>query len=289
MREYRKRKSVGNFEPRRRGRKPLDIKLLQIWEFEWYKALHLLREGTQLPPDPNFVVVNERETKAQLQWWKSASYKDILGEMQPGVPPEFDELPETERERAKVRWTMSEWKWLKDFAENQRESEISALEHWLKPRITPSMRGRREIWATASESKASIKAVGRACEKWRLLPDVRSRHVAVFADHVQANIEKFQRMKADTRYPGPHADDSRLDYLARGLAAVMVGASPITAIHRLRLMRHEPGGPEWVEKRSYVDGKGKPDEVPAHCGCWRCELQASRRYWRTLRSVQEGL
>jgi len=113
--------------------------------------------------------------------------------------------------------------------------------------------------------------------------------MTVFADHVQANMEEFRRMKTDKRYPGPDADDSRLDYLARGMAGIMVGASPITAIHRLRLMKHEPGGPLWVEKESWVDMNGKHNEVAAHCGCWRCRLAASRRYWRRLRTLQEGL
>src|SRR5688572_13657453 len=36
----------------RRGPKPVHIGNLHAWEFEWYKALHLLREGTQLPEPP---------------------------------------------------------------------------------------------------------------------------------------------------------------------------------------------------------------------------------------------
>src|SRR5215475_4637614 len=85
MREYRVRRASGNFELRRRGRKPLQIGLLSTWEFEWYKALHLFRDGTQLPPDPNSVAANELSTREELRWWKNASLKEILGDMQPGT------------------------------------------------------------------------------------------------------------------------------------------------------------------------------------------------------------
>jgi hypothetical protein len=287
MREYRSRRASGNFELRRRGRKPLHLGLLCTWEFEWYKALHLLRDGTQLPPDRNYVVVNERETKGQLQWWKKASLKEILGEMQPGTPPPFDELPDGEREKAKKHWEMKEWRWLKDFAERQREAEIAAQERWLKPRETPAQAERRKNWETLADPEAPIKAIEHCCEEWKSLRDVRAQGLGVFADHVLANVEEFRRMKRDQRYPGPDADDSRMEHLARGMAGVMVGASPITAIQRLRLMKHEPGGPLWVEKESWEDANGKTNEVPAHCRCWRCSLKRSHRMWSRLRTLQQ--
>src|SRR5713226_4780423 len=33
----------------RRGPKPVDMGLLNSWEFEWYKVFHMLRDGTPLP------------------------------------------------------------------------------------------------------------------------------------------------------------------------------------------------------------------------------------------------
>jgi hypothetical protein len=285
MREYRVRRASGSFELRRRGRKALDLGLLCTWEFEWFKAFHLLRDGTQLPPDPNFVAANERVTREELRWWKKASVKEILGDMQPGTPPAFDEVPEREREKVRKHWEMREWKWLKDFAEQQREAEIAALERWLKPRATPARTERQENWKTLANPDASIKAVEHSCQEWKWFPDVRARGLSVFADHVLANMEEFQRMKDDERYPD--ADDSRMEHLARGMAGIMVAASPITAIQRLRLMKHERGGPLWVEKESWVDTNGKSNEVPAHCRCWRCSLKRSRRTWSRLRSLQE--
>ena len=50
----------------KRGPKPVDMRKLNVWEFEWYKALHLPRDGTQLRPDPVFVRVNRREAEARF-------------------------------------------------------------------------------------------------------------------------------------------------------------------------------------------------------------------------------
>src|SRR2546426_6834451 len=76
MREYRRRRKDGGLgglgAMRRRGRKPIDIKLLTVWEFEWYKALHLLRDRTQLQRDPVAVHVNRTLAQEELEWWKRA-------------------------------------------------------------------------------------------------------------------------------------------------------------------------------------------------------------------------
>jgi len=287
MREYRARRASENFELRRRGRKALHLGLLCTWEFEWYKAFHLLRKGTQLPPNQDFVVANQLAANEEVQWWKKATVKEILGEMQPGTPPPFDEVPEGERENAKKQWEMNEWKWLEEFAERQREAEIAGLERWLKPREMAISAERRKIWESLVDPDASLRVIERSCGEWKNLPDVCAQGFSCFADHVLVNVAEFQRMKDDQRYPGLDADDSRMEHLARGMAGVMVGASPMTAIQRLRLMKHDKYGPLWVEKQTWVDAKGKSNEVPAHCRCWRCTLKRSRRKWSRLRTLQE--
>lgn len=177
--------------------------------------------------------------------------------------------------------------WLEGFAERQREAEIAALEHWLKPREKAISAERRKTWETLAAPNASLKAVERSCEEWKNFPDVCAQGFGVFPDHGIVNVEEFQRMKRDQRYPGPDADKSRMEHLARGMAGVMVGASPITAIQRLRLMKHEPGGPLWVEKQSWVDYNGKSNEVSARCRCWRCSLKRSRITSSRLRTLLE--
>src|SRR5712692_9426757 len=254
MRELRARQQrssadSGSGGMRQRGRPAVNVRLLNVWEFEWFKAFHLLRDGTQLQPDPTVVIVNEREAKAQLQGWK----------------------------KAKVWWTMKEWRWLKEFAELERKSEIAALERWLKPKGNPALAERRKIWDTLVQGH-TYAAIEQACEEWKQLADVRRQGFSCFADHVLANAEEFLRMKDrrhGRRFPrSASADQSRLEYLARGMAGVMVGVSPMTAIARLRNMNHKAGGPLW-------------DETEKRCRCWRCELEAWHRYWETLKRIQE--
>jgi hypothetical protein len=84
-----------------------------------------------------------------------------------------------------------------------------------------------------------------------------------FPDHVVANAGQFLSMKQNKRFPtSAYGDNVRVEYLARGMAGVMVGISPMTAIERLRNMNHGAGGPLW-------------DENEQHCRCWRCCLRGS--------------
>ena len=76
-------------------------------------------------------------------------------------------------------------------------------------------------------------------------------------------------MKRDARFPksdSPAVDESRLEYLARGMAGILAGVSPMTGIGRLRNMKHTQGGPLW---------KKEPGGMK-YCDCWRCGLARSR-------------
>jgi hypothetical protein len=61
-----------------------------------------------------------------------------------------------------------------------------------------------------------------------------------------------------------------LEYLARGMAGIMANVSPMTAIERLRNMKHTEGGPLWKEE---------PNERK-YCNCWRCGIDRSRPAYR---------
>ncbi|HMK31130.1 MAG TPA: hypothetical protein VK473_15715 [Terriglobales bacterium] len=67
-----------------------------------------------------------------------------------------------------------------------------------------------------------------------------------------------------------------MDYLARGMSGVMVGVSPMTAIERLRNMKHGPNGPMWSE----IDKK---------CSCWRCSLLGQAEIHPIQEWYTEGL
>ena len=259
------------------GRKPVDLGMLNVWEFEWYKAFHLLRDGSQLPRDPAIETVNRRVALRELDWWKKASPQQILGDMRPGNPPPFTEYATTaERVRAKQQWLKREWAHLKEWAELERQGEIADLERQLKPRKIHALAERRRIWKALVEARTE-SALKQACEQWNALADVRVAGMTPFPDHVETNAKECLRMKRDSRFPhSTYSDESRLEFLARGMAGVMVGVSPMTAEARLRNMKHTPGGPLW-------------DAQQKICRCWRCENARYAKYAEAVgRSFQES-
>ena len=81
-------------------------------------------------------------------------------------------------------------------------------------------------------------------------------------------------MKRNRRFPrSSYADESRLEYLARGMAGVMMEVSPMTAMERLRNMKHTVGAPMWNETEKW-------------CGCWRCRLQRSHALYKHYERFQ---
>lgn len=254
----------------RPGRKPVNVSMLNLWEFDWYKALHLLRDGTQLPRDPGFERLNYRIAADQLKWWKKATRGEILGEMRPGEPPPFTEYATTaERVRAKQEWLKRGWAHLNQWAELERQGEIANLERQLKPRKIQALAERREIWKMLIEARTESD-VKEACRQWKALPDVRAMGMTTFPEHIEANLREFLRMKRDSRFPrSAYADESRLEFLARGMAGVLVGVSPMTAEARLRNMKHTHGGPLWDNQKKV-------------CQCWRCENARYAEYTKAI-------
>lgn len=237
-----------------RGPKPVDVAALTLWEFEWYKAFHLLRDGTQVPardePPPP---MRRSEAWTLLRWLQKATPEKYWSwlEQQAGEPLR-------QPRHVELHW-----------AELDRDLRIRDLQHYLNPRRILAQAERREIWNALIRAH-TVQAVQQACQGWERLPDVRAMGFTPFPAHVVANAKEFLRMKRNRRFPrSAYADDSRLEYLARGMAGVMVGVSPMTAIERLRNMKHAPGGPCWSEKSG-------------RCGCWRC--------WQTeLRKIDQLL
>ena len=86
-------------------------------------------------------------------------------------------------------------------------------------------------------------------------------------------------MKKNKRFPkSPYGDDSRLEFLARGMAGVIVDLSPMTGVERLRNMKHGPVGPFWVER----EGSRELPLNQQHCDCWRCGLRRGNELSRVL-------
>jgi hypothetical protein len=234
--------------------------MLNTWEFEWYKAFHLLRDGAQLPvANPSHAVLTRDEIDARIHALEQMTIEKFIAKKQ----SEVELRPLNVRDQWHI-WT--EW------AELERSREISELRR-LRPKEIYALAERREIW-NALVNAHTLAAVRQACQRWERLPDVRAKGFQCFPAHVLSNTRQFVLMKRNRRFPrSVYADDPRLEYLARGMAGVMVNVSPMTAIERLRNMKHKAAGSLWNEKKG-------------HCDCWRCEY---RRWYELSEAVEQEI
>jgi hypothetical protein len=239
----------------KRGPKPVDIATLNAQEFKWYRALHLLRDGTQLRHIPAVVRLGRLETKIDLEWWRKATLKEIIS------------LLRFHNDHPEVRKSFTDGE--REWAELERERQVSRLEQQLKPKKIQAQAKRREIWEALIRAH-TVEAVQKVCQPWERLADVQAKGFATSAALVMSHAEQFLRMKRNRRFPrSEYSDESRLVYIARGMAGVMMGLSPMTAIERLRNIRHVVGGPLWSDT----------DNV---CKCWRCNLERAGEFWKAL-------
>jgi len=247
---------------RKRGPKPVDVGLLNSWEFEWYKALHVLRDGIALPgrahgvPPLHISPAMVREWLPKLKRMTDAEFLRANNQVCERISGQTNDEKDPPDEMA-LRWAGAE-----------KQRNIAALEKYLNPSSIPGAAERRDLWRSLWRAQ-SVPILSKVCERWADLPDVRHAGLGVFPNYVVANAAQFLRMKRDKRFPktpSPIFDESRVEYLARGMAGVLVDVSPMTGIERLRNMKHAPGGPLW---KTDASGQG-------YCTCWRCELDRSR-------------
>jgi len=248
-----------------RGPKPVDVGLLSMWEVEFYKAFHLLRDGTPfhvryelpmgLPAAEIRRFIGQLKRMSPEQYWLTT--RRVAAELQGG---------RIDLRRPPTR--MDRW-----WAEGARDEETYWLERALNPLTIEAQARRRRIWDDLVRANM-YAALRKACGRWARLPDVRAKGLVRFPSHILANAGQFFAMKRNKRFPtSSYGDDSRLEYLARGMAGVMVGVSPMTAIERLRNMKHgAEGGPLW-------------SETEQRCRCWRC---SSRRSNELNKAMQGG-
>jgi hypothetical protein len=238
----------------KRGPKPVDIGLLSLWEFELYKAFHLLRDGTSLPtrnlPPPSDLKPSElRAVIVRLKCMSPAEYWRV----QQQLTKEFSE--NVDLEQAPTKFDI-------ESARRSLDDEVYRLKRTLEPRRIQAQVRRRKIWDDLVRAN-TYAALRKACGRWSQMLDVRASGLTPFPEHVRTNAGQFLFMKRNKRFPrSNYGDDARIEYLARGMAGVLVGVSPMTAIERLRNMRHDAGGPLW-------------DAGERRCKCWRCSLNRS--------------
>jgi hypothetical protein len=266
----------------KRGRKALDVRYLTFWEQQWHQAFHHLREGRTMP--------------SHASWWR-------IGDLERGDLK--NRLKEVERMSAEEYWNdfLRRQPLLNDreipFAANAHQAqrmkadEIHSLTNRLVPKKIRARQSRADIWKAIWIAR-SVPALVEACGRWKRLGAKAERALRVNeepevdqSDYTMSNFpvlllehaKQFLEMKRNARFPlsenNSRSDDSRLDYLARGMAGIMIGCSPITAIERLRNMKHGPGGPCWIKKARA-------------CNCWRCAQKRANEFGdQLLESIQE--
>jgi hypothetical protein len=259
----------------KRGPKPVNIGLLSFWEFEFYKALHLLRDGTPLPTrkgspvglptaELGTFIGHLKRMSAQQYWLTSRRVAVELGE---AVNLKKPPLP------MDISW-----------AKQERDGEIYWLERGMKPPSIAAQAKRRKIWNDLVRA-ITYAALRKTCGRWAQLPDVWKTGMTSFPQHIVENAAQFLFMKRDRRFPrSNYGDDARLDYLSRGMAGVLSGVSPMTGIERLRNMKHEPGGPLWVTRQ----GDYTLPVTEQCCGCWRCSIKRSTRVTQITQTWYEN-
>ncbi len=239
----------------KRGPRPVNLALLTVWECEFYKAFHFLRDGTPLPRSTPTLPhgLSRAEMEAFVRRLKQMSAQEywltdrrLLVEM--GHKANLAKPPIS----VDLQW-----------AEGQRLGEIRGLERMLTPfKIEAEIR-RRKIW-TQLVNADTYAALRKACGRWAQLQDVRRSGLTCFPSHVIEHAGQFLAMKKNKRFPhSSYGDKARIDYLARGMAGVIVGVSPMTGIERLRNIKHNRSGPLWDVRNNC-------------CSCWRCSLPTSR-------------
>jgi hypothetical protein len=211
------------------GPKPVDVGLLLQWEFAFYKAFHVLRDGVPLPvkrsPFLGFSVGELQRTEKALNemslahyWLTTKKFAAAMGNhVNVARPPSPIDL----------LW-----------AKQARDEEIHRVRAALVPANPRAERRRHDVWNQLLKAKTKSDVLS-ACRSWTHLPDTRVNGMGQFAAHVSENAQQFLTMKRHKRFPSSnYADDSRLEYLARGMAGIIAGVSPMTGIERLRNMKH---------------------------------------------------
>ena len=256
----------------KRGPKPVDYESLTLWEFEFYKAFHLLRDGYilsagQRPPVSGLTRSEASVFLEKLKGMTPGDYylatRRLMVEM--GQPANLDKPP-----------ISMELEW----AGSQRDEEIAWLEGLLNPRRPVAEIAGKKVWRDLLSTKTHSE-VRKVCGRWSRLPTVIKAGLTPFPEHVKNNSTKFLEMKRNARFPtSSYSDDSRIEFLARGMAGLMVGLSPMTGVERLRNMKHSPGGPFWIER----EGNQSLSRNRQRCDCWRCNIKRSNELTKSLQA-----
>jgi hypothetical protein len=237
------------------GRVPIDFEQLDLWDAEWYLAFYRLREGGELP-------------LRTTQWWTRRQIDFNMAErlsMLRGMSPEeywayhLAKLP-----GGTLDWGPPPLAKNREQAARLQADEIAALARWADPAVIQRRQEGVEIWHAIWRAR-TLPAAERACRRW-----IAFSADPAFPTHLLVGKTFLLTITGDARFPTtPAADDTRLNMLAAGMAGASIGISPRTAIHRVRTLKHEAGGPLWNDNAS-------------RCECWRCDRAREVQVFDTL-------
>jgi hypothetical protein len=125
--------------------------LLGVWAFEWWKAFHLLRDGTQLPararPPLGLSPPELRKFIQQLKQMSPGQYGQATRRVAQRLAILSGEqvdssLPEDDLFQVQIEW-----------AKQEQAREIFELERALNPRKIHAEAERREIWKVMIQAR----------------------------------------------------------------------------------------------------------------------------------------
>jgi hypothetical protein len=253
----------------KRGRKPIDYRHLNQLDRECFKGFHSLCKGSDLPATKIELLSLSgyiQSTAKLLVTLRAMTVSEFW------INYEFDgdnapPLPKKEVKHVAERQART----IAGFEDEVKELKArvaAALKQVTEPEAIRGQAATYRVWQSLWQAKTATGVV-RACERWDNLPSpYADRFVSAF---VVRYTDQFLSMKRDARFPkSAGADDARITYLSAGLAGLIVGISPLTAIERLRKLSHSAGSPLWKEE----------SEV---CLCWRCAWR--RRQERLVKAA----
>lgn len=259
----------------KRGPEPVNPGSLSLWEFEFYKAFHLLRDGLLLPQKYAAPLgLNSEEIEGHLSQLQAMSPERYWLTSR-RLTAEFGERLNLQRPPSQLDLT---------WADYERNEEIRRLERELRPPSIKARARRRKIWNDLVRA-GTYATLRKACGRWARLPDVRRARMTPFPRYILENAAQFLSMKENKRFPrSVYGDEARLEYLARGMAGVHCGVSAMTGIERLRNMKHDRNGALWTTRT----GDFVLPERERYCRCWRCSILKRRALSEKTREQCEG-
>src|SRR5438105_785198 len=162
----------------KRGPKPVDMGLLNSWEFEFYKAFHVLRDGVPLPESASAWSLNilPSELRKMIQQLTRMTWQEFWLTSRRMLKNAGENV-----DLRKPPSRVDQW-----WAEAERAQQLFRLKRAVQPLRIQAQARRHKIWKDLCKSKTYAE-LRKACGRWARLPDVRWEGMTPFPEHVLSN------------------------------------------------------------------------------------------------------